>query len=102
MENDKVEMNGSRSIALPCFLIGVATGVALAGLLAPRSGFATRRAIGRTMHEGEAWVKATATAAQEYVKAQRADLQERIKDVAEVIGRGSPEGEDEELVASRR
>ena len=102
MGNDNVEVNGNRSIAWPCFLIGVATGVALAGLLAPRSGFATRRAIGRTVHEGESWVKAKATAAQEYVKAQRADLRERIKEVAEVIGPGSPEREDEELVASRR
>lgn len=88
MENNKVQGNGGRDLALPCFLIGVATGVALAGLLVPRSGPATRRAIGRTVREAEAWMKANAAAAQEYVQAQGADLRERAREVAEVIGRG--------------
>ena len=89
MENDKVEVSGNRSSAVPLFLIGLATGAALAALLAPRSGAATRRLIGRTVQEGEGWMKAKATAAQDYVRSQGVDLRERVKDVAKVIGRSS-------------
>jgi len=89
MEKEKVEVSCNGSSALPFFLIGLATGVAAALLLAPHSGAATRRLIGRTVHEGEDWMKAKATAAQDYVKSHGADLRERAKEVAEVIGRSS-------------
>jgi gas vesicle protein len=89
MEKDEVEVSGNRCSALPFFLIGAATGIALAVLLAPRSGAATRRLISRTVQEGEDWMRAKATAAQDYVKGHGADLRERVKEVAEVIGRSS-------------
>jgi gas vesicle protein len=69
------------------FLTGLATGIALAALLAPRSGAATRRLIGRKVEEGEDWVKEKAAVAQDYVSSQGEKLAGRIKDVAEVIGR---------------
>jgi len=93
MENHKVEVCGNRGSALPFFLIGVATGTALAVLLTPRSGAATRRLIGRTVQEGEDWMKAKATAAQDYVKSREADLRERVKEATEVMGRSSAPGE---------
>ena len=68
------------------FLTGLATGIALAALLAPRSGAATRRLIGRKVEEGQDWVKDKAAAAQDCVKSQVEDLRGRVKEVAEVIG----------------
>jgi gas vesicle protein len=87
MEKDKLEVNCKAGSALPFFLIGAATGVALTILLAPRSGAATRRLIGRTVQEGEDWMKAKAAAARDYVTSHEADLRERATEVAEVIGR---------------
>jgi gas vesicle protein len=69
------------------FLTGFGAGIALAVLLAPRSGAATRRLIGRRVEEGEDWVKEKAAAAQDYVCDQGEKLGDRIKEVAEVIGR---------------
>jgi hypothetical protein len=69
------------------FLTGLGTGIALAALLAPRSGAATRRLIGRKVEEGQDWVKEKAAVAQDYVSSQGEKLGDRIKDVAEVIGR---------------
>ena len=69
------------------FLTGMGTGIALAVLLAPRSGAATPRLIGRKVEEGEDWVKGRAAAAQEYVLDQGEKLGDRIKEEAEVIGR---------------
>jgi gas vesicle protein len=89
MEKENVEMNGNGVARLPFFLIGLAAGIAAAILLAPRSGAATRRLIGRTVGEGEDWVKAKAAGATRYVKSHGADLRERVRDVAEVIGRRS-------------
>lgn len=69
------------------FLAGLGAGTALAVLLAPRSGAATRRLISRKVEESEDWVKEKAAAAQDYVSSQGEKLGDRIKDVAEVIGR---------------
>jgi gas vesicle protein len=88
VEKDKFKLSCNRGSA-PFFLVGLATGVALALLLAPRSGAGMRRLIGRTVKEREDWVKAKSTAAQDYIRSQGADLRDRVKDVAEVIGRSS-------------
>jgi gas vesicle protein len=87
---EKVKMNGNRSYALPFFLAGLGAGIAVTVLLAPRSGAATRRLIDRKVGEGEAWMKAMkakAAAAQDYVSSRGAELRDRVKDVAEVMGR---------------
>lgn len=69
------------------FLAGLGAGTALAVLLAPRSGAATRRMIGRKVEEGQDWVKEKAAEAQDYASSQGERLADRIRDVAEVIGR---------------
>ena len=84
---EKVE-NGTRASAPLSFLAGLGAGIAVAILLAPRSGAATRRLLGRKVEKGEDWVKDKATAAREYVKGCAEELSDRAKEVAEVIGRG--------------
>ncbi|MEX2260360.1 MAG: YtxH domain-containing protein [Bryobacteraceae bacterium] len=84
---EKVEMNGNRSSALRCFLTGLGTGIGLTLLLAPLTGAATRRLIGRKVKDGEGWVKDKAAAAEDYVLTHGAGLRDRVKEVAEVIGR---------------
>jgi gas vesicle protein len=84
---EKVEMNGKRAYALPFFLAGLATGIAVTVLLAPRSGAATRRLIGRKVEEGENRMKAKAAAAQGYVSSRGAELRDRVKEASEVMGR---------------
>jgi gas vesicle protein len=106
MEN--VEMN-NRGTALLTFVTGLAAGIALTILFAPRSGAATRRLIGRKVEEGQDWMTDRAAAAQEYVTDKAAaaqdyvtdkaaaaqdyvrgrgeELRGRVKEVAEVIGR---------------
>jgi len=84
---EKVAMNGNRSSALPFFLTGLGTGVALTLLLAPRNGAATRNLIGRKVKEGEDWMKDKAGAAEDYVLTQGEGLRAGAKKVAEVIGR---------------
>lgn len=69
------------------FLTGMGTGIALAVLFAPRSGASTRRLIGRKVEEGEDWVKDKTDEAKVYVKCHADKLGDRIKEVAEVIGR---------------
>ncbi|MBK5291599.1 MAG: YtxH domain-containing protein [Acidobacteriia bacterium] len=86
---EKFEMNGYRGSALPFFLTGLGTGIALALLLAPRSGAATRGLIGRKVNEGEDWIKDTAAATEDYVLSQAAGLRDRVNEVAEVIGRST-------------
>lgn len=83
----KVEMNGNRGSALLFFLTGLGGGIALTVLLAPRSGAATRRLIGRKVEEGEDWMKDKAAAARDYVRGHGEELRDRAKEVAEVIGR---------------
>ncbi len=84
---EKTECTSSLSSSLLIFISGVGAGVALAGLLTPRSGAATRRIIGRKVDEGTDWVKERAATAQSYVRTQADDLRDRAMDVAEVIGR---------------
>lgn len=83
----RFELNGTRDLSLPFFLAGLGTGVALALLLAPMSGDATRGLIGRKVKEGEEWVKDTAAAAEESILDQTSGLRSRVKEVAEVITR---------------
>jgi gas vesicle protein len=83
----KVEMNGNRGFALLVFLAGLGAGIALMVLLAPRSGAATRRLIGRKVEEGKDWIKDKAAATQDYVRSHGEELRDRVKEVAEVIGR---------------
>jgi len=83
---EKPEMNGNRSSALLYFLTGLGAGIALTVLLAPRSGAATRRLIGRKVEGGENWMKAKAAAAQHYVSSRGAELRDRVKEAAEVLG----------------
>lgn len=85
----RVETNRKTESAPLYFLTGLGAGIALAVLLAPRSGTATRRMIGRKVDESEDWMKAKAAAAQEYVSTQGEKLGERIKEAAEGIGRNS-------------
>ena len=85
---EKSEMNGNRAYALPFFLVGLGTGIAATVLFAPRSGAATRRLINRKVEEGEDWMKAKAVAARGYVTSRGAELRDRVKEAAEVIGRG--------------
>ena len=84
---EKVKMNGNRSSAVWFFLTGLGVGVALTVMLAPRSGAATRRLIGRKVGEGEDWMKDKATSAQDYVRGCGEELRGRLKEVAEVVGR---------------
>jgi hypothetical protein len=85
MEN--TEMNGNRSSALLSFVAGLGAGIALTALFAPRSGAATRRLIGRTVEEGQEWMKDKAETAQDYLKGQGEEIRDRAKEVAQVIGR---------------
>ena len=84
---EKAEMCCHRVSAPLFFLSGLGAGIGLAILLAPRSGAATRRLIGRKVEDGQDWVKGKAAAAQDCVKAQVEELRGRVKEVAEVIGR---------------
>jgi gas vesicle protein len=83
----KVESSCNAGSSSLMFLTGMGVGIALAVLLAPRSGAATRRLIGRKIEEGEDWVKEKAALAQDCVSDQGEKLADRIKEVAEVIGR---------------
>ena len=88
---EKIEMNGNRASALPFFLVGLGAGIAATVLLAPRSGAATRRLMSSKVEEGEDWMKAQAAAAQDYVSSRGAELRDRVKEAAEVLG-GKPRG----------
>lgn len=84
---EKIEMNGNKGLALLFFFTGLGAGIALTALLAPRSGAATRRLIGRKVEEGEDWIKDKADTAQDFVRGHVEDLHDRVKEVAKVIGR---------------
>jgi gas vesicle protein len=83
----RFEMNGNESLGLPLFLTGLGTGIALTLLFAPRNGVATRRLIGRKVKDGEDWMKDKAAAAEDYILSQGMELRDRVKKVAEVVGR---------------
>ena len=80
-------MNGKSSFAPLSFIAGLAAGIGLTVLLAPRSGAATRRLIGRKVEEGKDWMQDKATAAQDYVRGQGEELRDRVNKVAQAISR---------------
>jgi hypothetical protein len=84
---EKATVSCQRGFALPFFLTGLGAGIGLGVLLAPRSGAAMRRLLGRRVDQGKDWVKETAVSAQDYVREQGQELRDRAKEVAEVIGR---------------
>ena len=84
---EKTETNGNGVSASLFFLTGLGAGIAATVLLAPRSGAAMRRLIGRKAEKAEDWMKETAVAAQDCVKEHVGYLRDRVKEVAEVIGR---------------
>lgn len=77
--------SNNRSAALPMFLAGLGTGVAVALLLAPLTGEATRNLIGRKVQEGETWIKDQKDEAQGYVRNQSAALRDKVNAVADVV-----------------
>ncbi len=80
-------MNENRGSALLSFVAGLGAGIALTALFSPRSGAETRRLIGRTVEDGQDWVKDKASEAQDYVTGRGEEFRDRVKEVAEVIGR---------------
>lgn len=68
-------MNAYKTDSLPFFLAGLATGAALALLLSPRSGAATRRFIGRKVGEGKDLLRSRVQAAQERIQASGEPLE---------------------------
>ena len=83
----KNEMNVDIGSAVLIFLSGVGAGIALAGLLTPRSGASTRRLIGRRVEDTASFMKQKADAAQDYLRRQGEELRDRVKDAAEAIGK---------------
>ena len=81
-------MNDSRISALPLFLTGLGAGIALTLLMAPMSGAASRRLIGRKVNDGKDWMKDQAAAAEDYAHTQSARLRDRVKVVAEAVTHG--------------
>jgi gas vesicle protein len=82
----KLETNACASSGPLLFLTGMGAGIAMAVLLAPRSGASTRRLIGRKVEEGEEWMKDKAAEAKIYARCQAEKLGDRFKEVAEAIG----------------
>jgi gas vesicle protein len=83
----RFESNGNDSLGLPLFLAGLGAGIAVTLLFAPRSGVATRRLIGGKVKDGQDWVKDKAAAAEDYVLSQGTEIRDRVKKVAELVGR---------------
>lgn len=81
------QRKGTRELA--CVFLGMGIGIAATLLLAPQSGTATRKLIGRKVKAGEHWLKDKATAAEEYVLTRGADIRDRVKEVAEAASRSS-------------
>jgi gas vesicle protein len=79
---EETEMAGNRGSTLLIFLTGLGAGIAVTALLAPRSGAATRRLLGRKVERGKHRIQEQVAAAQDYVKGQGEELRDRIRDVA--------------------
>jgi gas vesicle protein len=79
---EEIEMNCGKGSALPFFLAGLGAGVGLTLVLAPRSGAATRRLIGRKVDKGEDWIRDQAAAAQDSVKGRVKELRDRVEEMA--------------------
>ena len=75
-------MDCNKGCGLLWFLTGLGAGVGLTLVLAPRSGAATRRIIGRKVDEGEEWIRDKAAEAQECVKDQLKELRGRVEEMA--------------------
>lgn len=82
MEKTEMSCNCDKNSGLLFFLTGLGLGVGLTALLAPLSGAATRRLIGRKVDEGEEWIKDKAAAAQDCVKGSVKDLRDRVEEMA--------------------
>jgi gas vesicle protein len=67
--------------ALPFFLAGLATGVAVALLAAPYSGAETRHRIGNKAAEGTDLLRAGITAGKDYIKGCGTELRDMAKEV---------------------
>lgn len=67
--------------AVPFFLAGLATGVAVALLAAPYSGAETRHRIGSKAAEGKDLLHAGVTAGKDYIKSCGAGLRDMAKEV---------------------
>ena len=80
-------MNENSDSSLLCFLTGLASGAALALLLAPRSGVETRGFIGRKVKDGQDWMMDTAATAKEDVMARASGLRDGVKEAAAVMAR---------------
>ncbi len=84
---EKTQTNCRTGSGALMFLTGMGAGIAAAVLLAPRSGVATRRILGRKLEVGEDWVKERALDAQDCVRSYAEDIGDRMKEVAEAVGR---------------
>jgi gas vesicle protein len=84
---EKTAIGDHRTRELACVFLGMGIGIAATLLLAPQSGTATRRLIGRKVKDGEHWLKGKATSAEAYVQTRGADIRDRVKEVAEVVSR---------------
>jgi gas vesicle protein len=81
-------MTCNKSTYVPVFLAGVAAGAAVALLVSPKSGAATRHAIGRKAGEGTDLLKARMSSGRDYILECGAELRDRAKGAAERIALG--------------
>lgn len=85
---ERIDVNGHRSTSLPFFLAGLGAGIAVTLLLAPLSGAATRRLIGRRVKDGEEWMRSKAGAAKDFVRSYGAGSEDTKE--AEAVARTEP------------
>ena len=79
---DTTEPKPARDMKMPCFLIGLGAGVAMALLFAPASGPSTRRLITRTARNSRDWVQDQA----ENVSYAADLVHDRVEEVAKRVG----------------
>jgi gas vesicle protein len=79
------DMKDNSDLPLPMFLAGMGAGIALALLLAPLSGAATRRLILRKAKQAGDRANGEAENAQEFVRSRAAEVRERVKDAVDGI-----------------